>query len=72
MDKMYQNTDYIKIKEKSDKAKNIEANNIKLLNTYTVSLFIPINNDNLKLIKIPNIYPSNISFLFPNDNSYKQ
>ena len=72
MDKMNQKTKYIKIKEKSDKVKNIETNNIRLLNNYTVSLFIPIKYPTLRLIKTSNIYPSNISILFPNDNSYTQ
>ena len=52
VDKMYQNKEYIKIKEKSDKVKNIETNNIRLLNNYTVSLFVPIKYTTLKLIKV--------------------
>ena len=71
---MNQNTEYFKLKENSDNdnAKNILANKIRLLSNYKVSLFAPINHATLKCIIRSNIYPSNISFLFPNDNSYKQ
>ena len=72
MVKMNQNTEFIEIKEKSDKVKNIGTNKIRLLNNYTLSLFFPINHTTLKLINSSNIYSSNISFLFPDDNSYTQ
>ena len=74
IDKMNQITEYFKLKENSDNdnAKNILANKIRLLSNYKVSLFVPINHETLKFIISSNINPSNISFLFPNDNSYKQ
>ena len=72
IDKMNQITDYFKLEENCDKAKNIERNKIRFLSNYTVSLFAPINHATLKVIISSNIYPSNISFLFPNDDSYKQ
>ena len=71
---MNQITEYFKLKENSDNdnAKNILANKIRLFSNYKVSLFVPIKNTTLKLINSSNIYPSNISFLFPKDNSYTQ
>ena len=70
MNKMNQNTEYIKNKDKNDKV--IETNRIRLLNSYSVSLFVPIKHSTLKFIIGSNIYPSHISFLFPDDNSYRQ
>ena len=72
IDKMSQNTEYIEIREKCDKVKSIETNKKRLLNNYTVSLFLTINQSTLKLIDGSNIYSSHISSLYPNDNSYTQ
>ena len=70
MNKMNQNTEYIKNKDKNDKV--IETNRIRLLNNYSVSLFVPIKHSTLKLINSSSIYPSKITFLSPNDKSYTQ
>ena len=65
--KMNKNKEYIEISEKGKEIKKI-----RLLNDYTVSLFLPINESNLEIIDSSYIYQSNISSLFPCDSACKQ
>ena len=65
--KMNKNKEYIEISEKGKEIKKI-----RLLNDYTVSLFLPINESNLEIIDSSYIYKSNISSLFPCDSACKQ
>ena len=65
--KMNKIKEYIEISEKGKETKKI-----RLLNDYTVSLFLPINESNLEIIDSSYIYQSNISSLFPCDSACKQ